>query len=68
MASKLLYLLMVGKHLIVCIKTGQRCNQKPSNTHNCTLDKNNSQRSFRDVNCSRKKIDLRCLAVSRCAD
>ena len=27
--------------LIACVRTGQKCNQSPSNIHDVTLDKNN---------------------------
>ena len=33
MVSKLLYLLINCKHLIACVRTGQRCDQNPSNPY-----------------------------------
>ena len=51
--------------LIACARTGQRCNQSSSNIHDGTFDKNSQPPKFKDVICSRKKINLRYLAGSR---
>ena len=51
----------VMKQLIACVRTGQRCNQSPSNIHDSTFDK----KIISNINLKTLKVNLSCLTGSR---